>query len=77
MAAWTITPGVLLPTPVSLPRAALDLATLALRARKGNLATLAPLGQSHGTLTAQWWSRSLVPQGRQGRMEPLAGTASP
>lgn len=58
-----------------LPRVVLDLATLVPRARKANLVTLAPLEPSHSTPMAQW-SRSPVPQGHQGEMEPLAGMAN-
>lgn len=69
-------PGDVPSIPISLPRAALALATLAPRARKGNQGTLVPLGLYPGTPTAWWWSRSLVPQDHQGRMEPLAGMES-
>lgn len=57
-------------------RAALGLAILALRAKKENQVTLDHLALSLGTLMARWWSRSLAPQGHQGKMEPLAGMAS-
>lgn len=59
-----------------LPRAVLDLAILALRAKKENQVTLDPLGPSLSTLMARWWSRSLAPQGHRGRMDSLAGMAS-
>jgi len=62
-----------------LPRAVLDLATLAPRARKASQESLAPLALSHGTLTACHWSKSLAPlapRAPQGRMGPLAGMAS-
>lgn len=59
-----------------LPRAVLDLATLALRDKKESQVTLDHPGPSLGTLMAQWWSRSLVPPGHRGKTEPLAGMAS-
>lgn len=62
-----------------LPRAALVLATLAPRARKVSLESLAPLALSHGILMACRWSKSLAPPAPlapQGRMGPLAGTAN-
>ena len=62
-----------------VPRAALDLATLAPRARKVSPESLAPLALSHGILMACHWSKSLAPLaplGPQGRMGPLAGTAN-
>lgn len=54
MPAWAATPGDVPPIPISLPRAVLDLATPAPRARKGNRVNPAPLGPSHGTPMARW-----------------------
>lgn len=60
-------------------RAALDLATLALRARKVSQESLAPLALPHSTLAACRWSKSLAPPAPlapQERMGPLAGMES-